>query len=309
MDNRWITELLAFSRKERSGIIGLLLLIFLLLLGGQLISFFIPKEDYNFSKWEGEINLYLKNKDAKPSYNKLLTPFPFDPNSADSLTLSKIGLPDKVIANWLRYLARGGRFYDKKGVEKIFGMTPDYFSQLDSFLIIPVKSFAPREENHRTSQDKFYTDNRRDSVSRVSRVKWEKRVQPIIELNSADSISLVQIKGIGAILASRIIRYRTILGGYYTVNQLREVYGLREENFVTISPFLVADPSLIKTLNLNFSTLDELGHHPYIGFRSGRKLLRLRDTRGNFSSPEDLVSVLNSDSLIRLTPYLKFSQE
>ena len=308
MINRWITELLAFSHKERSGIIGLLLIIIILIFGGKLISFFYPQENYDFSKWDDEISLYLKNQESTSTHRKLLTPFPFNPNTIDSMSLVQIGLPDKVIANLLRYRERGGYFRDKKGVQKIFGMTSEYFNQIDSFLLFTAGAVRSNNVSLSNDQNKFSTTFKQESPSHTSVKKRENSDPSPVELNSADSIALVQIRGIGPVLASRIIRYRNILGGYYAVSQIKEVYGLRDENFLTVSKYLVVNPSLIKTFNLNFSTLDQLGHHPYIGYRSGRKMLRLRDTRGRFGSADDLSPVLNSDSLRRRAPYLRFSQ-
>jgi DNA uptake protein ComE-like DNA-binding protein len=83
---------------------------------------------------------------------------------------------------------------------------------------------------------------------------------------------------------------------------------MREENFAFVSQFFTVNQSILKTLNINFSNIQELGRHPYIGFKTARKIFILRDRKGKFSSPDDLTSVVAADSLKRLIPYIKFIQ-
>jgi DNA uptake protein ComE-like DNA-binding protein len=304
---RWIRELFNFSRKERAGIIGLLLIIFILIVIGKLIPCFVPSDRTNFSKWEAEVNDYLAKTEKKIPVDRSLHPVLFNPNDVDTSSLINMGIPPKVAANWIKYLEKGGQFRDNEGVKKIFGMTPELFGQLDSFMVIPtvqLSGAAGNISNVIKSKDGF----KRDTVIRRTYSKREKEHVMVLELNGADSLHLLDIPGIGPVLASRIIRYRNLLGGYYDVAQLREIYGLREENFVAVSPFFTADQSTLKTFNINFSTIQELGRHPYIGFKTARKISRLRDKMGKFSLPADLSSVVAEDSLKRLIPYLKFTQ-
>ena len=306
MRNRWIRELFSFSRKERTGIIGLLLIIFLLIIAGKVIPLFIPEVKTDFSKWEGEVNAYLNRSENPVSDKKSLNPESFDPNSVDSLTLANMGIPTKVAANWLKYLGKGGKFRDKEGVKRIFGMTPGLYEQLDSYIIITHKSsrnYAAESNNLGAKTVKLVKP---DTAVQKLYFKKEKSDVFVLELNSTDSVSLLKVPGIGSILASRIIRYRNLLGGFYSVTQIREVYGLREEGVPLVTPYLTVDPSVIRTFNINFSTIQEMGHHPYIGYKTAKKLLRLRDTKGKFLIPDDLAPVVTSDSLKRLVPYLKF---
>ena len=307
MKTRWIRELLSFSRTERTGIFALLLVIFLLILAGMLIPLFFHGDQTDFSKWEAEVNTYLSKKEKEIPRLKRLNLVVFDPNRIDSVSLAEMGLPLNLVANWVKYLEKGGRFKDKLGVRKIYGMTSQLYEHIDSFIIIPKKtvtSFKPAVENQVTkSQERF----KRDTIFHPPFVRKRKPGEIILELNSTDSINLVMIPGIGPVLASRIIRYRRLLGGFYAASQLKEVYGMSKENMPTVTGCLTVDPSLRNTFNINFSTVQELGHHPYIGYQTARKLVRLRDKKGKFLSPDDLSPVIANDSLTRLIPYLKFS--
>jgi len=306
---RWIREFLSFSGKERTGIIGLLLIIFLLIVIGKLIPCFINHDNAGLAKWEAEVNSYLAKTANKNSVATSLHPVTFNPNEVDSISLVNMGLPLNVVSNWVRYLKKGASFRDKEGVKRIYGMTSDLFEQLDSFIEIPSgTSFVKKGSGISEIKSKPYKGFHRDTIFSRTLSKREKTGKKSQELNSTDSVHLVEIPGIGPVLASRIIRYRNLLGGYYSISQLKEVYGLREENFIEVSQYFTVDQSAIKTFNINLSTIQEIGHHPYVGYKSARRIFKFRDKTGKFSSPDDLSSVMTSDSLNRLIPYLRFSQ-
>ena len=311
MKAQWIRELFIFSRKERTGIISLLLIISFLIVIGKLIPFFIPSDKSNFEKWEAEVKGYLAKKESKEimfsEYNAL-RPFAFNPNEVDSVSLVSIGLPSKIISNWMKYRDKGGKFRDKDAIKKIFGITPKMFDQLESFILIPPVDIVVANPVHNGSAVKSNNVLNPDTIHKQPYSKKEKQYVIVLELNSTDSLHLLLIPGVGPVFASRIIRYRNLLGGYYAVSQLKEIYGMREENFVAVSQYFTAEKTAIKTFNINFSTMQELGRHPYLGFKTARKVFKLRDKIGKFTSPDDLSSVIATDSLNKLIPYLKFNQ-
>lgn len=308
MKTKWIRELFSFSKKERNGIVGLLFIIFILLAAGKLIPLFIAPDNTDFSKWDTEVNTFLAKNGNTIPVNNTLRPVAFNPNKVDSVSLANMGLPPKVISNWLKYLHKGGRFGDKEGVKKIFGMTPGLFEQLDSFIVIPrLKISKVKGAGSYHGSIKSVDGIMNDTIVRRTWSKRETKPVRVQELNSTDSLHLLDIPGIGPVFASRIIRYRNLLGGYYSVSQLKEVYGMREENFRIVSQYFTADQSALKKLNINFSTVQELGRHPYVGFSAARKICRLRDKTGKFSSPDNLSTVVTGDSLKKLIPYMKFT--
>lgn len=103
-----------------------------------------------------------------------------------------------------------------------------------------------------------------------------------VELNSADSLALLPLPGIGPVLAGRIIKYRRLLGGYYTTTQLREVYGLREESFLLLDGRIKVDTSLLVRINLNEATFRDLLRHPYLDMEHVKALMAYRDFTGSF---------------------------
>jgi competence protein ComEA len=298
-----IREMFYFTQKERNGIIALLCLIFVLLALNILLPYLYHNKPVDTSKWEDEVRSYLnRQENLQQATDK--EPEPFDPNKIGYDELSAMGVPAKVASNWIRYLDKGGRFKQKSDVRKIYGMTDALFDRMQGFILIPltvknkpetVKHNAGINQQIFQRKDDFNNDR---VLPRVDHV----------ELNSADSTGLERLPGIGPVLASRIIRYRNLLGGFYSVSQLHEVYGLAEEHFKTALPYLNVDCELLRRFNLNFATLRDLGRHPYIGFRTARKIIKLRDEKGKYSSVEDLSGIMTTDSLEKLKHYLTFFQ-
>jgi DNA uptake protein ComE-like DNA-binding protein len=127
-------------------------------------------------------------------------------------------------------------------------------------------------------------------------------------LNSADTTLLKKIPGIGSAFAKRIVSYRNLLGGYYSITQLSEVYGIDEEKYNSLIPWFSADASLIKRLDINNLPIDSLSRHPYINYRQARVITQLRKQKGKLTGWENL-KLLNEFSEIdrvRLTQYLSF---
>jgi DNA uptake protein ComE-like DNA-binding protein len=122
-----------------------------------------------------------------------------------------------------------------------------------------------------------------------------------IELNSADTTELVLLKGIGPVLARRIVQYRQKIGGFYKPEQLLEVYGFSPIVLNEIRPFLSIDKSLIVPINLNAASLKSLKEHPFIGFYKAKDIVEYRKSKGKIDSLKEvyrLSSFSDADTLV-----------
>ena len=128
------------------------------------------------------------------------------------------------------------------------------------------------------------------------------------DLNSADSQNLVKLPGIGSVLSARIIKYRNKLGGFYTREQLKEVYGIPDSTYEKIKAQLEVQPTSIKKIYLNLVDEKTIATHPYVGWNDAKVIIRYRQANGYFKNAEDLASVwaMDKKNLERLLPYLSF---
>ena len=130
----------------------------------------------------------------------------------------------------------------------------------------------------------------------------------ILDLNACDSASLEALPGIGPVLSARIIKYRRLLGGYASVDQLREVYGLPEETFGLISGRLSADSLDVKRIRVNSATFGDLIRHPYFRKEEVPALLKYRELNGRIDGLEELLTnrVISVETAGKIVPYLAF---
>lgn len=207
----------------------------------------------------------------------------FDPNSATSGELQRFGFNRFQVSNLLKYRQSGGVFAEPSELLKIYGIDSAFFQRVKPVIQIEVKP----------------------DVAALSK-SFETTAPVMVDLNSADSVDLVQLRGIGPVFASRILKYRDLLGGFHSPHQLLEVYGFPEETFHSLSEHLTADSLKVEKLRLNFAGYSELIRHPYFERDHVQAILNFRNKNGPFSSNDQLVSagLLDSTKYAALKPYL-----
>lgn len=148
---------------------------------------------------------------------------------------------------------------------------------------------------------------RNNKIVENSYDEMKKRIK--VDINKADSSDLISIYGIGKVLSGRIIKYRELLGGYFNIEQLNDVYGLKGKALENIKSAVYVDTLFVpKRIKVNFSEWEELVRHPYIDSRLANDIIHLRSMRGFLKRIEDLeeISYLDDHKLSRLSPYLEF---
>ncbi|MDR1918188.1 MAG: helix-hairpin-helix domain-containing protein [Tannerellaceae bacterium] len=133
-------------------------------------------------------------------------------------------------------------------------------------------------------------------------------VGTIVELNTADTVTLKKVPGIGSVFARRIVNYRALLGGFYSVSQLREVYGMDEERYQSLHSWFYADTSFIAKLPVNHLSSDLLAKHPYLNYKQANILQQLRHRKGQLTGWESLrlLEEFTEADRERLVAYLSF---
>lgn len=128
-----------------------------------------------------------------------------------------------------------------------------------------------------------------------------------IDINEADTNLLKKIPGIGSTYANRIVKYKNLLGGYVSIEQLKEVWGIDNELFCKICPYIRITPKIEK-LNVNTVEFKDLIKHPYINKEQARIIIDIRERKGNFESINRLALLdeFTNRDIKRLTPYLCF---
>lgn len=135
--------------------------------------------------------------------------------------------------------------------------------------------------------------------------KEEKRsIQPV-QLNTANSVELVSLPGIGPYYARKIIQYREKLGGFAEKEQLLEIFGIDQERFNMFSGRITVDSTFISKIDLKEASYEQLSGNPYIGGYLARSIIRFRESRADVVT--DLSTLLIANIIkIELYNILKF---
>lgn len=312
---KWFNNYFYFSRRERRGIIVLLTAAILIYSFGILYHYLSTqtkedetgleqqlamKEALTFANSIHQQEQKLKqNRESlyrtwqKTSVSPLLTTF--DPNTADSLTFRRLGLPAWMARNILRYREKGGVFRRLEDFRKIYGMTDEQYALLRPYIVLETIEPTPRPSL-------FLSDVSVDSLQSQKPIKYAPGT--VVDLNRADTTELKKIPGIGSAIARLISGYRQQLGGFYSLGQLKDV----NLDYRQLIDWFCIDTTAIRRIPVNRSSVDRLRRHPYLNFYQAKALVEYRRKHGPLKNlkPFVLYEEFTQKDLERISHYLSF---
>jgi DNA uptake protein ComE-like DNA-binding protein len=243
--------------------------------------------------------------------------FIFDPNTIPEEEWKRLGLSDRVIQTIFHYLGKGGHFHKAEDLKKLYGLKNADYERLFPYVrinkenkerisgiryaipLLPEKKEVPKNAE-------FPEKNTDKSQSGLTHVQ---KLLQVTDINLADSLTWIQLPGIGPKLASRIIHFREKLGGFFQVEQVGETFGLPDSTFQKIKPVLRAQPVSLILLDLNQADPQSLQSHPYIRWQLAKAIVAYRQQHGGFRNIDELLqlALMDSSKLNRLKPYLTIS--
>jgi len=299
-----------FSRGQRTGIVILIGLILCTVALNFLLPLFYSKKtpdgtdflnearDFQHAMvsrdslrqiaWEEKYKKEYSQKYFHQKKSNSYSLFRFDPNKADSVTLTNLGIQHYIASNILKFRRKGGLFKTKESFSKVYGLTPEKFSELEPYIEIA-----------QTAAD------RKDTLRNIVKVE---NTHVIVELNSADTTELMKVVGIGRFYAKAIVRFRQQTGGFVNVDQLHELYGMTDQNFNKISPYCQINKVLVQKIKVNTASVERLNAHPYLNFYQSKAIYEHRRKKGKLQSIQDLQNIddLTSETVSKIEPYLSF---
>ena len=232
--------------------------------------------------------VYTVERAESQNHNKNISQkveYPAERFAVDTVTaeyLTRWGLSLRQAEVVVRYRDASGGIFDEEHLRRCYVISDEVAERLLRYIVFSEKPLPEQT----TSKPK------------------EERV----EINSADSATLVTIDGIGAKSASEIIKYRKLLGGYHSVEQLSELKCITESNFEKILPKIWCDSFVISKIDINFARSLELERHPYVSAQALRRIVKQRQLKGGWSKIEEMIDddILSEEEAKRLAPYLRF---
>lgn len=209
--------------------------------------------------------------------------FAFDPNTVSAHQLVDLGFSEKTAGILIKFRSKGFVFRKKEDLKKVYGVSEKLYSKLEPYIIIqklesksgvPVLGIVPESK--------------------------------AIELNSADSLQLIALNGIGPSFAKRILKYKQLLGGYLKAEQLKEVYGFTEEMYLKISPLVKVNSTLVTKLDLNTDDFKTINKHPYLTYELTKDICNKR--RAGIIDADNLKEIITDKNIYdKILPYLNFN--
>ena len=168
-----------------------------------------------------------------------------------------------------------------------------------------------REKRHTPQSLRDSSPNLGEQRAEAGRENYPRKTSRTIDLNTADTAELQQLRGIGPVLSARIVRYRSLLGGFTDREQLLEVYGLADSVYRRIAPQLSVDTTRIQRLDINTATYGQLVRHPYLDKHQVAAIVRLRERKGAFASLDDLrqIPIIEQETYNKIIPYLSCNSQ
>ena len=202
--------------------------------------------------------------------------FQFDPNTIKATDWQRMGLNEKTSKTIEKYVSKGGKFYKPEDLMRIWGMPEGFYERVkDHIVITSVQRNYPS-----TYENKPFVREERKTVT--------------VDINGADTSAFIALPGIGGKLSARIVAFREKLGGFYSVEQIGETYGLPDSTFQKIKPRLQVGGD-VRKINVNTATKDELKVHPYIKWNLANAIVEYRNQHGAFKSLADLKNIVLID--------------
>lgn len=298
----WLNKYFGFTKGEYNALLTLLVI----LLFVSVFPYFFSKiklnsstlnaeeqlaiEQLTLSQKENRAHRYTLKNQIEDEESKSIQLFTFDPNTIDLAQWQKLGLSAKQAQAIINYVHKGGKFYKPQDLQKMYTISPQKYQQLLPYINITSLTSRFNQPN--------YTE----------KATYAKKQPLIVEINTADTLQLDEIKGVGAAFARRIVRYRQKLGGFYKKEQLLEVYGIDSLKYNEIKGQITLDLNAISKININTAEFDDLKNNPYLKYKQINAIIQYRKQHGKYNNIEDLkkVLILTPQNIINLTPYLVF---
>jgi competence ComEA-like helix-hairpin-helix protein len=227
-----------------------------------------------------------------PKEEKKSELFKFNPNHLPLSDWQRLGLSEKQASVIHRWEAGGGSFRCKKDVKKMIVISDQMFEQIYPFIDLPENMVAQSSDNKST-------------VRTFEKDKYSAPKHRQVNINTATEAEFDSLPLIGEGRAKAMVKYREKLGGYLSVDQLKEIKCLPDSVLNILFKYVITDGKVLKKININAQSIDSL-MHPYMPKPFARLIVNYTQQHGKLHSVNDLsrLPLYDEEILRKLAPYL-----
>jgi len=279
---RKLKNYFTFNKKERNGILLLSFTLIILIIFYHFIPLLKTEDKTDFLEFKKAIQ-ELKYAGDIPKMKTKDSLFVFNPNTLNDNGWLVFGLSEGKLKVLRNYQKSGGYFKQKEDLKRCYAFGDDFYNKIKNYVSIP-KIKKPQ--------------NNKQPITNS---------QQLIELNQADSLQLISIKGIGPFYSKQILKYRKQLGGFLNYNQFSEIWGLDKLDVENLQKQTIIDTFYIRKININLATIETFRKHPYINYKEAKMIVNFKNQHGDFSSVKDIQKIkpISPEIFRKIAPYLK----
>lgn len=290
--------------KERFSIVALLMMIFIYCFGEKKIIHLLMENSVATS-----IHTTVKPEGREePSQC-------YDINKVKKSELMALGLNESVADRWVNYRQALEGFTSLSQIDKIYGLSKNAMKKIIPYLTIVVEKTPKGKKTSNSGSKNIHTREaaivhkkepeeakNNENPEKGSAMQPEKKTIEPFCINSADAVDFTVIRGIGEVLSTRIVRYRELLGGFHSAEQLKEVYGIEEELITSNLSFFIIENPKLKMIDWREAEFKEILSHPYTEYE---EVICIVNKDRNRSSREDIKDCVEPEIWEKLKPYLR----
>lgn len=296
MDFKTIRDYFNFSKDQQKGI----LLLFLVIVALQLVYYFVDfslvsKENPEKQQWlalETQIDsMELNMKDRVPKI------YPFNPNFITDYKGYKLGMSVAEIDRLHAFRKENKYVNSAKEFQEVTGVS-------DSLLnaISPYFKFPDWVKNKQTPKAVVFSNTKPAYFSKKEKVV-------VKDINQATQEDLMKIYGVGEAISMRILNFKESLGGFVSMEQMKDVWGLSPEVVERLkTSFKVGALSNMKKIDINNASVKELAKFPYFKYNLAREIVIYRSMNGDIKNASDLTKIkgMSIENATIIALYLDF---
>ena len=271
-----ISEYFTFSREQRKGIFALLGIIILL----QTLYFFgdfgvLRKEFPEEQKW---LSLQSQMDSIKMEKKELPKIYLFNPNFITDYKGYKLGMSVPEIDRLLAFRKENKYVNSSKEFQTVTQVSDSLLKAIAPFFKFP-------DWVNNKKQYKAY-----EKYSDKAFAKKEKIV--FIDINKATKEDLIKIYGIGEAISLRILKQKESIGGFVSMEQMKDVWGLSPEVIENLNKYFeVKVMPDFKKIAINNASLKELSQFSYFRYTLAKEIVTYRSMNGDIKNIEDLTKI------------------
>ena len=236
----------------------------------------------DFSDFEKALS-ELEYANEAPQIKEKKSFFSFNPNTLNDDGWLALGLSEGKLKVLRNYQKSGGYFKQKEDLQRCYAFGDAFYNTIKEYVSIP------------------------EIDEPESKIPQQTTITQIIEINQADSLELISIKGIGPFYAKQILKYRNELGGFYSYNQYSEIWGLENLDIEKFKQQTIIDTLYISKINVNTIELEQLKTHPYLNYKQAKMIVNYRIQHGDFKQVKDIQKIrpISQEIFRKIAPYLQ----